>query len=73
MIPVAFFCQVDDAAAWERALRAHLPEVDLHLGGAPEGVVAALTWKPPAGFFTSYRDLRLVVNLGRGGRAGRAR
>ncbi len=66
MIPVAFFSETDDPVAWERALRAHLPEVEVRVGGAPEGVVAALTWKPPAGFFAPFRDLRLVVNLGAG-------
>ncbi len=66
VIPVAFHSEHDDPVAWERALRAHLPELELRVGGPPEGVVAALAWKPPPGFFAGFRDLRLVVNLGAG-------
>ncbi|MCU0888643.1 MAG: glyoxylate/hydroxypyruvate reductase A [Rubritepida sp.] len=67
MIPVVFHSAVDDPAAWERALRAELPELDFRRAGDdPQGVVAALTWKPPPGFFAPYRQLRLVVNLGAG-------
>jgi len=66
MIPVAFYSEHDDPVAWERALRAHLPELELRLDGPPEGVVAALAWKPPYGFFAPFADLKLVVNLGAG-------
>ncbi|RVT97801.1 glyoxylate/hydroxypyruvate reductase A [Rhodovarius crocodyli] len=66
MIPVVFHSLVDDPKAWEAALRAHLPEVDFRVDGPPEGVVAALVWKPPPGFFAPFRDLKLVVNLGAG-------
>ena len=66
MIPVVFHSKLDDPAAWEAALRAHLPQVDFRVDGPPEGVVAALVWKPPAGFFAPFRDLKLVVNLGAG-------
>lgn len=67
MIPVVFHSGVDDPQAWERALRAPLPDLDFRRAGDdPAGVVAALVWKPPAGFFAPYRDLRLVVNLGAG-------
>lgn len=67
MIPVVFHSAVDDPAAWESALRAELPELDFRRAGDdPQGVVAALTWKPPPDFFAPYRQLRLVVNLGAG-------
>ncbi|WP_421990158.1 2-hydroxyacid dehydrogenase [Roseococcus sp.] len=66
MIPLVFYSDFDDAEAWEAALKAHLPELDFRVGGDPGGVVAALVWKPPAGFFVPYRDLKLVVNLGAG-------
>lgn len=66
VIPVAFHSEHDDPVAWEAALRAHLPELELRLDGPPEGVVAALAWKPPQGYFAGFRDLRLVVNLGAG-------
>ena len=66
MIPVAFYSEHDDPVAWEKALRAHLPEVEFRQDGPPEGVVAALVWKPPHGYFAPFRDLRLVVNLGAG-------
>lgn len=67
MIPVVFHSRADDPEAWERALRAHLPELDFRRDDEdPAGVLAALVWKPPPGFFARYRDLRLVVNLGAG-------
>jgi glyoxylate/hydroxypyruvate reductase len=66
VIPVAFYSEHDDPVAWERALRAHLPELELRVDGPPEGVVAAMAWKPPPGYFAGFRDLRLVVNLGAG-------
>ncbi len=66
MIPVVFRSDFDDADAWEAALRTHLPELDFRRGGDPAGVVAALVWKPPLGFFVPYRDLKLVINLGAG-------
>jgi glyoxylate/hydroxypyruvate reductase A len=66
MIPLVFYSDFDDAEAWEAALKAQIPELDFRRGGDPAGVVAALVWKPPAGFFADYRDLKLVINLGAG-------
>jgi glyoxylate/hydroxypyruvate reductase A len=66
MTAIVFHSRVDDAEAWERALRSELPDLDFRRGGDPAGVVAALVWKPPSGFFAPYRELRLVVNLGAG-------
>jgi glyoxylate/hydroxypyruvate reductase A len=66
MISLVFYSDFDDAEAWEAALKAQIPELDFRRGGDPAGVVAALVWKPPAGFFAPYRDLKLVVNLGAG-------
>ncbi|TCI00303.1 glyoxylate/hydroxypyruvate reductase A [Roseococcus sp. SYP-B2431] len=66
MTALVFHSDFDDADAWEAALKAQLPELDFRRGGDPTGVVAALVWKPPAGFFAPYRDLKLVINLGAG-------
>ncbi|MDB5414791.1 MAG: ghrA 2 [Rubritepida sp.] len=67
VIPVAFHSEHDDPNAWEAALRTHLPELEFRLGNAdPDGVVAALAWNPPHGFFAPFRELKLVVNLGAG-------
>src|SRR4029077_11390860 len=55
--------------AWRQALQAELP--DLKFCVAPEiddpgAVRHALVWKPPAGFFSAFPNLALVVNLGAG-------
>lgn len=66
MTALVFYSDFDEPDAWEAALKAQMPELDFRRGGDPEGVVAALVWKPPAGFFAGYRDLKLVINLGAG-------
>ena len=64
-----FYSQFDDPVAWRQALQAELPDLAFHVHpdiGDPEAVRYALAWKPPAGFFTAFPNLALVVNLGAG-------
>jgi glyoxylate/hydroxypyruvate reductase A len=66
---VVFCSAFDDPVAWRRALLAELPDLDFRVApeiGDPSDVRYVLAWKPPAGFFAPFRNLRLVVNLGSG-------
>jgi len=66
---LVFYSAFDDPAAWRNALRTELPDLDVRIhpdvGNADE-VKYALVWKPPAGFFGQFRNLKLVTNLGAG-------
>lgn len=66
---LVFYSAFDDPAAWRNALQAELPDLDVRIhpdvGNADE-VKYALVWKPPAGFFARFRNLKLVTNLGAG-------
>jgi glyoxylate/hydroxypyruvate reductase A len=64
-----FYSAFDDPAAWRRALTAELPDLDVRVHpdvGDPQDVCYALVWKPPAGFFAGFPNLKLVTNLGAG-------
>lgn len=66
---MAFFSAVDTFSDWQEVLARAAPEVELRREediDDPAAVVAALVWKPPAGFFQRFPNLRLVVNLGAG-------
>jgi glyoxylate/hydroxypyruvate reductase A len=64
---VIFYSRFDDPAAWKAALAAELPDLDFRIDpGDPADVRYALVWKPPAGFFADFPNLRLVTNLGAG-------
>lgn len=66
---LVFHSEVDDFDAWQRALRAQWPELRVVRSDAvdrPGDVRSALVWKPPAGFFARFPNLRLIVNLGAG-------
>jgi glyoxylate/hydroxypyruvate reductase A len=66
---LVFYSAHDDPAAWRRALLQELPDLDFRVApeiGNPDDVRYVLAWKPPAGFFAPFRNLRLVVNLGSG-------
>jgi glyoxylate/hydroxypyruvate reductase len=64
---VIFYSRFDDPAAWKAALAAELPDLDFRTEpGDPADVRYALVWKPPAGFFADFPNLRLVTNLGAG-------
>lgn len=66
---LVFYSAFDDPVAWRNALQAELPDLDVRtypdVGNADE-VTYALVWKPPAGFFSQFRNLKLVTNLGAG-------
>jgi glyoxylate/hydroxypyruvate reductase len=64
-----FYSAFDDPAAWRRALTAELPDLDVRVHpnlGDSQDVCYALVWKPPAGFFAGFPNLKLVTNLGAG-------
>jgi glyoxylate/hydroxypyruvate reductase A len=64
-----FYSAFDDPAAWKKTLTAELPDLDFHTDPDavdPASVHYALAWKPPAGFFGRFPNLKLVTNLGAG-------
>lgn len=64
-----FYSEFDDPKAWKETLTRELPDLDFHTDpdtAAPETVHYALAWKPPAGFFARFPNLKLVTNLGAG-------
>ncbi|SOE47152.1 2-hydroxyacid dehydrogenase [Orrella dioscoreae] len=66
---LVFYSAFDDFDTWKNALHACLPSLRiLHASEVtdPAGIHYALAWKPPAGFFDSMRNLRLIINLGAG-------
>ncbi|QSY97998.1 glyoxylate/hydroxypyruvate reductase A (plasmid) [Rhizobium bangladeshense] len=62
-----FYSEFDDFDAWKTALGSQGIELrrseDI---GNPADVRSALVWKPPHGFFQTFQNLELVVNLGAG-------
>lgn len=64
---MVFYSDFDDFLAWREALG---PEgIDLCRSedvADADNVRSALVWKPPQGFFQTFRNLQLVVNLGAG-------
>ena len=74
---LVFSSPVDPIEPWREALQALLPDVIVRTPeeiGPNDLVRYALVWKPPAGFFGRYPNLRLVTILGAGADAlaGRA-
>jgi glyoxylate/hydroxypyruvate reductase A len=64
-----FYSLDDDADAWGRELRRHLPELDYRVWpemGEPAGIDAALVWKPPPGLLRSLPNLKAVFSLAAG-------
>jgi glyoxylate/hydroxypyruvate reductase A len=64
-----FYSEFDDPAAWKATLTAELRDLDFHTDPDavdPARVHYALAWKPPAGFFARFPNLKLVTNLGAG-------
>jgi len=64
-----FYSEFDDPKAWKETLTSELPDLNFHADPeavAPETVHYALAWKPPAGFFARFPNLKLVTNLGAG-------
>jgi glyoxylate/hydroxypyruvate reductase A len=66
---LVFYSGFDDPVAWKSALSAELPDLEFRVApdiGDPACVRYVLAWKPPAGFFAPFHNLKLVVNLGSG-------
>lgn len=64
---MVFYSELDDFEAWRKALEPEAIELCRNEDIADvDGVRSALVWKPPHGFFQSFRNLELVVNLGAG-------
>lgn len=64
-----FFSAFDDPEAWKKTLTSELPDLDFRTdpaAGDPADIHYALVWKPPAGFFARFPNLKLVTNLGAG-------
>jgi glyoxylate/hydroxypyruvate reductase A len=64
-----FFSEFDDPDAWKKTLTSELPDLVFRTdpaAGDPADVHYALVWKPPAGFFARFPNLKLVTNLGAG-------
>lgn len=64
-----FYSDFDDPEAWKQTLTGELPDLDFRTdpaAGDPADVHYALVWKPPAGFFARFPNLKLVTNLGAG-------
>lgn len=64
-----FYSAFEDPVTWRIALQAELPDLDVRIHpdvGSADEVKYALVWKQPAGFFSQFRSLKLVTNLGAG-------
>lgn len=66
---VVFYSAFDNPGTWKKMLTSELPDLDFRddpTVGDPADVHYALVWKPPAGFFARYPNLKMVTNLGAG-------
>ncbi len=66
---LVFYSAMDDFGAWQTALAAAAPQIEVRLAEDiedPALVRYALVWKPPTGFFARYPSMQLVINLGAG-------
>jgi glyoxylate/hydroxypyruvate reductase A len=66
---IVLYSEIDAPEPWRAALARELPEAAFHVFPDlpdPAAITAAIVWKPPAGFFAPFPNLRLVVNLGAG-------
>lgn len=64
-----FYSADDDAAAWGRALRHHVPDLDFRVWpetGDPAEITMALVWLPPPGLLQSLPNLRAIFSLAAG-------
>lgn len=69
MTTLVFYSEFDSFSEWSALLAPHLPGVTICRAEEVQDandVHFALAWKPPHGFFTPYRNLKLLVNLGAG-------
>ena len=61
--------RVDEAEAWQRALHAHLPDLELRVyprTGDPREIDVAMAWKAPRGVLAELPRLKLICSLGMG-------
>lgn len=66
---LVFYSKVDSFDDWKALLAPLLPGVRICAAEEvedPDSVHYVLAWKPPHGFFSAYRNLKLLVNLGAG-------
>jgi glyoxylate/hydroxypyruvate reductase len=66
---VLFHSDTDDPAAWQTALRRHLPDLELRVWpevGDPDDIEAALVWAHPPGALRQFPNLRAILSLGAG-------
>ena len=66
---LVFHSAHDPVDAWREAIQSVLPDVAVRTAAEirpDDRVRYALVWKPPAGFFAAYPDLRLITTLGAG-------
>ncbi|WP_225032525.1 2-hydroxyacid dehydrogenase [Paraburkholderia sp. XV] len=66
---LVFYSNFDDFDTWKRALQTQLRGLRVVRANEvtdPREIHFALVWKPPAGFFQSMTNLKLIVNLGAG-------
>lgn len=64
-----FMSALDDPAEWVPALQRAWPELNVRVwpdAGHPDDVDFALVWKPEPGALRTFRNLRLIINLGAG-------
>ena len=69
MTTLVFYSEFDSFEAWSALLAPHLPGITVCRPEQVQDVDSvhyALAWKPPAGFFAPYPNLKLLVNLGAG-------
>jgi glyoxylate/hydroxypyruvate reductase A len=59
----------DEATAWGRLLRQHIPDIDFRVYpqcGRLEEIEVVLAWKPPHGLLATFPRLALICSLGMG-------
>jgi len=64
-----FSSQVDDPAAWTRALKRNMPELEIRVWpevGDVRDIDVALVWRYPPGDLRRYPNLKLIYSLGAG-------
>lgn len=66
---LVFYSEFDDPEEWRAALLAQMPDLDFRVWpdiGNPDEVRTVFAWLPPKGFFSQFRNLTQVINLGAG-------
>lgn len=66
---LVFYSEFDEPGPWAEALKVLLPDLDFRVYpdvGDPDDVGYALVWRPKPGFFATFPNIKLVVNLGAG-------